>query len=92
MEPVYKCGYCSYMGTVEETSEHEMQCIYNYDRKSCWTCKHRDPNSLMKFKCLLGTDIPEGKIYEFCGQYEYDEDRKEPKTASNIFNSFFGGF
>ena len=59
MKPVYKCEYCDKMGTKEEIKEHEEQCYYNYDRKSCWTCKHRDPKSLMRFKCLLEKEIPE---------------------------------
>jgi hypothetical protein len=91
MKQVYRCEYCDYMGTEDEVREHEIKCYWNYDRKSCWTCKHRDPNSLMRFKCLLGTEIADGCLIEFCGKYERDDDRKHSKTSSNIFRGFFGG-
>lgn len=91
MKPVYKCEYCNHMGTEDEVREHEIECCFNYDRKSCWTCKHRDPKSFMNFKCLLGTEIPEGHLMEFCGKYERDDDRKYSKTGSDIFRGFFGG-
>jgi hypothetical protein len=45
----------------------------------------------MRFKCLLGTEIPDGKIYEFCGEYERDEKESSPKTSSDIFRGLFGG-
>lgn len=90
MKPVYRCEYCDHMGTEEEVRMHEEKCIYNYDRKSCWTCKNRDPKSLMRFKCLLGTEIPEGHMCEFCSAYEWDE-RGHVNTAGNIFTGLFGG-
>lgn len=77
MKPVYKCDYCSYMGTEEEVKDHESKCFDNYDMKSCHTCKHKKfdgmENSLRKYKCEKGVDIPLGYIYNFCGFY----DRKE---------------
>lgn len=91
MKPVYRCEYCDHMGTEDDVRKHEINCMYNYDRKSCWTCKHRDSSSLMRFKCLLGTKIPEGKIYEFCRKYERNEDKKAPQTVDDIFCSLFGG-
>ena len=91
MKPVYRCEYCDHMGTEDEVREHEINCYWNYDRRSCWTCKHRDRSSLMRLKCLLGTEIPEGKIYEFCCQYDRDEKESSPKTSSDIFRGLFGG-
>ena len=89
MKPVYRCEYCGHMGTEDEVREHEVNCYHNYDRRSCWTCKHKDPKNLLRFKCMLGTEIPEGKLYEFCGKYERDV-KEAPKTADNIFRSLFG--
>ena len=91
MKPVYKCDYCDHMGTEDDVREHEIKCFYNYDRKSCYTCKHRDSISLVRYKCLLDIDIPEKHIIEFCGKYEQNE-KGQPKTADDIFSNFFGGF
>ena len=91
MKPVYRCEYCDHMGTEDEVREHEVKCYWNYDRKSCWTCKHRDRSIMTRFKCLLGTEIPAGKIYEFCGKYERNEDESYPKTSSDIFRGLFRG-
>jgi hypothetical protein len=44
----------------------------------------------MRFKCLLGTEIAEGHLIEFCGKYEYN-DKKTPKTVDDIFGGLFGG-
>lgn len=89
MKPVFKCDYCSHMGTEEEIKEHEITCIYNYDRKSCYTCTHKKYAS-KGFECKNGITLPEGKIYEFCDSYE----RKEhPNDFSGIFGDIlFGGF
>lgn len=91
MKPVYKCDYCDHMGTEDDIRKHEVECFYNYDRKSCHTCKHRDPKSLTQYKCLLGVDILEGHLIEFCGKYEWNE-KGQPKTVTDIFGGFFGGF
>ena len=91
MKPVYKCEYCDQMGTKEKIEKHEVECIFNYDRKSCWTCKNRDPNSLFKFKCLLGKEIPEHHIMEFCGNYEWNEQTGHSKDLRDIFGGLFGG-
>lgn len=84
MKPVFKCDYCSKMGAEEEIKEHEPICTDNYDRKSCHTCKHKkidrvvdkdvddiiNGKAVMVYKCRLGKEIPEGKIFEFCPSYE----------------------
>ena len=87
MKPVFKCDYCSKMGTEEEIREHEPICMDNYDRKSCYTCVHKklEPKDKQWFyKCKLGKEIPEGKIFEFCPQYERREN-------GHIFTDLFGG-
>jgi hypothetical protein len=79
------------MGTEDEIREHEIKCYWNYDRKSCRTCKHRDPKSLMQYKCLLDVDIPENHLIEFCGKYKRNEKDLSKMTPSDIFGSLFGG-
>lgn len=95
MKPVYKCDYCSFMGTEEEVKEHEPQCHENYDMKSCWTCKNFGSlsmeGSLIKYSCDAWKDIPAGMILQHCDLYE----RKEYKKlfgglSNNIFGSQFG--
>ena len=90
MKSVFKCDYCEFMGTEEETREHELKCIDNYDRKSCYTCTHKQLVSQEKqwyYKCKLGKEIPVGKIFEFCTQYERKE---KPEKIKNLFGNLFG--
>ena len=100
MKPVFKCDYCSKMGTEEEIREHEPICTENYDRKSCYTCIHKkigcvmDKNvddivngkSIMTYECRLGKEIPAGKIFEFCPTYERDE---KSGTLDRLFHDLF---
>ena len=76
------------MGTEEEVREHELECLDNYDRRSCFTCVHKElgrvTNSIITYKCKAGKEIPEGKYIEFCPQYE----RKE--KSDNLFSDLFG--
>jgi hypothetical protein len=44
----------------------------------------------MKFKCLCGTEIPDGKMFEFCGKYEWDE-KNHASNTDNFFRGLFGG-
>ena len=39
MKQVYKCEYCSFIGTAAEVTEHEKTCIYNPDVKCCANCR-----------------------------------------------------
>lgn len=92
MKPVFKCDYCSKMGTEEEIREHEPNCTDNYDRRSCYTCLHKElclKDKEWGYKCKAGLTIPDGKIYEFCKSYE----RKEKKSIGDfgdILSPFFG--
>lgn len=96
MKPVFKCDYCSKMGTEEEIKKHELECLDNYDRRSCFTCVHKEIGkfdiNMMTYKCKAGKEIPEGKYIEFCPQYERKE--KVDYSFGNIFGGFggFGGF
>lgn len=89
MKPVFKCDYCIFMGTEEEVREHEPKCSDNYDRRSCLTCKHKKFKTIKQYECALDKEIPEGKIFEFCGGYERKE--KSGDAYSDIFANFFGG-
>lgn len=95
MKPVYKCDYCSFMGTEDEVREHEPQCYENYDMKSCWTCKHRGKmtmeDKLIKYECEAGEDIPAGNIFQHCDLYERKESTKTfGGLSNNLFGSPFG--
>ena len=96
MKPVFKCDYCSQMGTEEEIREHEDKCYENYNKKSCYTCKHRGKltmeNKLCKYECKAGKDIPAGRIYQFCDLYERKEQTKFGSKGlfENYFGSYFG--
>ena len=73
MKPVFKCDYCSKMGTEEEIREHESMCTDNYDRKSCYTCAHRSMRLKDKtwcYQCEAGKEVQEGKVFEFCDSYK----------------------
>lgn len=90
MKPVYKCDYCSQMGTEEEIREHEIMCTENYDRKNCHTCKYKKLNvktEQFSYECKAGKDIPEGKLYEFCDSYEIKE--KTDSLVDMIFGDLF---
>jgi hypothetical protein len=87
MKPVFKCDYCSKMGTEEEIKEHEPNCPDNYDRKSCETCTHKKLDLKARwYVCDIGKEIPEGKIYVFCDTYERKEKSNNP--YSNLFDVF----
>lgn len=88
MKPVFKCDYCSKMGTEEEIREHEPKCFDNYDRQSCYTCTHKTLKGC-NYECKVGMDIPEGKLFEFCNSYERKEKVDNP-LMGNIFGNLFG--
>lgn len=90
MKPVFKCDYCSKMGTEEEIREHEPKCFDNYDRRSCFTCVHkRTKNGTWYYECEKGIEIPEGKLIEFCPSYERKEKWENP--LGNLFGNIFRG-
>lgn len=92
MKPVFKCNYCSKMGTEEEIKEHEPVCINNYNRRSCYTCVHRKYKDGSRYgdclyECKVGIEIPEGKIFEFCDKHERKE---KTDTIGDLFGNLFG--
>lgn len=89
MKPIFRCEYCDKMGVEEEIAPHEETCMHNYNKKSCYTCKYAE-NKITKFNCTFGKSIPEGKIFEFCDFYDWDE--KDHTTRNpTAFNTLFGG-
>ena len=91
MKPIFRCEYCDKMGTEEAIMKHEQECIYNYTKHSCYTCKHAE-NKVVSFNCKLGTDVPKGNIFEYCRAYEWDEvdhTTKNPTAANSLFGGLF---
>lgn len=84
MKQLFRCEYCTEVGTEEEIQKHEQKCIYNYNRKSCLTCKHRVGNFLA-LECSDGKEIPGGNYIENCSSYTWDE-----KDHTKFFRSPFG--
>jgi hypothetical protein len=88
------------MGTEEDVKEHEIKCEENYDRRSCYTCKYKElhcrnnieeKSTTWIYKCKLGKEIPEGKIFEFCPSYDRKE--KPESIFGDIFsNALFGSW
>ena len=90
MKPVFKCEYCTFMGTEEEVKAHEDTCFENYDKKSCYTCKHREYLSPKQIKCNVGKEIPENMIVKNCEKYKRKEESKLNTSLSGLFGSLFG--
>ena len=53
MKQAYKCEYCHFMGSGEEVSNHEEDCVYNPKNKSCATCVYGIDNG---FSIQVGTN------------------------------------
>ncbi len=92
MKPIFRCEYCDKMGVEEEIFKHEKECLHNHTKRSCLTCKHVE-NKLTKFICKLDQNIPEGKYFEYCKSYEWDEKdytSRNPTAFNNLFGGLFG--
>lgn len=90
MKQVFRCDYCNFMDTEEKVKEHEASCLYNYNRKSCSTCKHVSIKSITQFKCACGEEIPENCMIENCEKHEFKD--RAHYDVSNIFGSPFKGW
>ena len=73
MKIIYKCEYCDVTGTKEELQKHEKECVKNYHKKSCLTCKHCLTDGFKTVECKQGIEIPEGKMRTNCPQHEVGE-------------------
>ena len=91
MKQLFRCDYCDRTGTAEEIEQHEERCIHNYTKRSCLTCKHKKHKSWNSYECALNKDIPEGKYFEQCSQYEWDEKDGSNLSIDNIIGNLFGG-
>ena len=89
MKPLFRCDYCDFTGTELEVKKHEPQCIFNYDRRSCYTCQYKGILNLKQYKCAQGREIPESHIIEFCPQYRRKTELSG--NATDILDSLFGG-
>ena len=86
MKQLFRCEYCTEIGTEEEIRKHEAECLYNYTKKSCWTCKHKE-SSFIALKCNAGVELESGKYMECCNKYEWDEkDYTSKSTFAKILN------
>ena len=86
MKQLFRCEYCTEVGTEEEIIKHEEECLYNYTKKSCWTCKHKE-GSFMTLKCNAGVELESGKYMECCSKYAWDEkDYTSKSTFAKILN------
>lgn len=93
MKQLFRCDYCDFTGTAEEIEQHEAQCIHNYTKRSCLTCKHAQMKNFKSYTCALNKEIPEGKYFEQCPQYEWDEKDMARRSLNNVFGGLglFGG-
>lgn len=89
MKQIFRCDFCDKIDVAEEIMKHEVNCLFNYKRKSCSTCKHAE-NKIKRYDCNVGKEIPEGQMIIDCDKYEWD---KVDHTHSNpiAFNNLFGG-
>ena len=87
MKQLFRCEYCSETGVEEEIRAHEETCLWNYNKRSCWTCKHAE-KLVMNITCNGGVDLEKGKYMEGCSKYEWDE--KNHTTPATV-KSLFGG-
>lgn len=87
MKQIFRCEYCDKLGTEEELITHEDECIYNYTKKSCFTCKYRKAGiKSYEFTCMRRSELPKGCFASYCPDYMWDE-----KVRSVPFNDLFGG-
>lgn len=84
MKQLFRCEYCNKIGTTEGIQEHEKECSYNYNKKSCFTCKHATW-FLLNIQCSK-KELKENSYIERCSDYEWDEkDHTNPLSRKNIF-------
>ena len=92
MKQLFRCEYCDQIGPEEEIKKHEEECIFNYTKHSCLTCKYAE-RGMLNYKCTNGKDIPEGKYLEQCNKYEWDEQDHVTRKLINTgpLGGIFGG-
>jgi hypothetical protein len=89
MKQLFRCEYCDQTGTAEEIQKHEEECMYNYNKRSCWTCKHAEV-CLPTVTCKAGKEIPKDNYIKNCDRYENDgKDHTKPSAAKYLFGGLF---
>ena len=88
MKPIYQCDWCGKRDTEDVIREHEANCTYNKELRSCYTCKNQ--KGFTKIECSV-KEIPEGKYISFCPLWEDNgKDMTKPAGFGDIFNGMFG--
>jgi hypothetical protein len=93
MKQIFRCEYCDKMGVEEEIAKHELECIHNYNKRSCLTCKHKELRGMSHVICKVGQSVQKGCIIEYCNSYEWDErdnTTRNPTAANSMFGGLFG--
>lgn len=86
MKQLFRCEYCTEVGTEEEIKKHEEECLYNYTKKSCWTCKYKE-GGFLAIKCNASIELEPGKYMAECSKYEWDEkDHTSKSTFAKILD------
>ena len=88
MKQLFRCEYCNETGTADEIQEHEAQCLWNYTKRTCYTCKHATRN-MLNFTCNAGRELESGKYMEGCSSWEWDD---KNHAAKSPWGDVFGGF
>ena len=89
MKPIYQCDWCGKRDIEDVIREHEANCTYNKELRSCYTCKNQ--KGLTKLECPV-KEIPEGKYISFCPLWEDNgKDMTKPVGFDTIFGDLFGG-
>ena len=87
MKQLFRCEYCSETGVEEEIRAHEETCLWNYNKRSCFTCKYAE-KQVLNVICRNGVNLEAGKYMEGCRSYEWDGQNHGTPTA---VKSLFGG-
>lgn len=89
MKAIYQCDWCGKRDTEDVIREHEANCTYNKELRSCYTCKNR--KGFTKIECPV-KEIPEGKYISFCPLWDDNgKDMTKSGDLGDIFNGLFGG-
>lgn len=89
MKAIYQCDWCGKRDTEDVIREHEANCTYNKELRSCYTCKNQ--KGLTKLECPI-KEIPEGKYISFCPLWEDNgKDMTKPVGFDTLFGDLFGG-
>ena len=76
MKRVWKCDFCSRTDVLsEKIKEHELECSFNPERKTCYTCKYHGDDGYYGESCTFcktGLDVENGEHKGKCLGWETD--------------------